>query len=107
MQEEIEVEIAEVRQKIALAGALERLRANPDYQLLIQQEYLENQPQRIAMARGNPNLTEDQRSLVLRDLDGIGAFAAFLNTVIFEGFHAKEALTAYEEESVEEEEAHV
>jgi len=103
MQEEIEVEIAEVRQKIALAGALERLRANPDYQLLIQQEYLEKQPQRIAMARGNPNLSEEQRSMVLRDLDGIGSFAGFLNTVIFEGFHAEEALAAHQEDLVEEE----
>lgn len=81
--QEIEIDIDTLKRQIALDEALERLENNVDYQKVIQEVYLEQEPARLILFKASPFVK--QQPLVLKDvesqIDAIGEFFHFLLTI--------------------------
>jgi hypothetical protein len=100
MSDTQEVELAEAEKAVDLFESLQRLRANPDFIALIEKGYLESEAVRLVHARGNVHLDAKTRELVLQDIDAIGSFSGYLNSVIAQGAYAKDALVEYRQGAI-------
>lgn len=81
--EEIELEIEQAQEIIALGQALRRLEKNADFLLLIKESYLRDESVRLVNIKAHPQMqTPDMQARVLRDIDGIGSLAQYFNKVL-------------------------
>ena len=76
------------QEAVAEADALDRLQSNPDYQLVIQKRYFEQEPQRLVGLLGDYNLnTEsvDKREINRKEIEecmiGIARLRTFMRSV--------------------------
>lgn len=77
---------AELQRDLDLYKALKNLELNPDFKLLIQQEYLINTPAVLAGKLGlDINQDKDAQSRLIKQLQSVGEFSNFLNRIRFNG----------------------
>ncbi|WP_225784518.1 hypothetical protein [Xenophilus sp. Marseille-Q4582] len=90
------------RQLVELGDSLNRLRTNRDFKRVISQAYFKDEAVRLVHLKSDPNMqdAEKQKSIVAQ-IDAIGSFSAFLNTVMANAAHARRALS--ESEAMREE----
>lgn len=92
------IDLSELEHEKALGDALERLKTNPDYILLIETEYLRNFPAQLAMALGADNTQHDEaQTRIKKGIDGVGAFSNFINRVRIDGMSATASIKAVDE----------
>mgnify|MGYP001545770471 FL=1 len=90
---EIEMTIESAQAAIEEMQALERLRKNKDWQMLIETGYLEKEGARLVLARADPGLQDDNNQRqVDKMIDGVGYFRQYLNKIYQFGHHAERAI---------------
>lgn len=98
---EIEVTLAEVREKIALADALDQLHRSPAFKKVILKEYFDEKPKGLATVAAQVSTSENGKKVWENSLIGISALHGFFNAIYREGEQAKADLEAYEAEAAE------
>lgn len=78
---EIEVSIEELKIYVDRKAMLKRLTNNPDFQELIEKDYLINEASRMLLLRDDPNLPATKKAFLEADLYGPGAFKRYLSTI--------------------------
>lgn len=113
-QHEINLTIEEANRLIAQAEALDRLVQNPDFQLVIQQAYIKEEPVRLASLLGDiggsyrwcpnnqalslpPQQFVKMQADIERDIHSVGALQSFFRIVMWRAENAKMALEQLEE----------
>lgn len=74
--EEIEVSIKELQKTVALADAFERLKANSDFQAVMDKAYFEEEAMRLTKLFGDPR-PELSSEEILADIAAIGSVFRF------------------------------
>lgn len=97
--EEIELSIQEAQAFVDKGKALERLRHNRDFQAVVLEGYLKDEAVRLVHLKNAPNVQSEQvqRSIV-KQIDAVGVFTQFLNTVHRQAEEAQYAIDSGEEE---------
>lgn len=76
--QQIEVNIAVAKEKVALGECLKRLSKNRDFKKLIEQCYFKDEAHRLIMVKSSPNCQSDEiQKEILKDIDGIGSLYQF------------------------------
>lgn len=79
----IEKSIRNAKKAVEIGAAVERLRSNRDFKLVVLDGYLEQESIRLVHLKAAPEFQSPERQAsVIRDIDSIGAFAAYLNNQI-------------------------
>ena len=96
--EEIELDIKEAREFIALNDSLERLKKNRDFKKLIMEDYFREESVRLVHLRSHPNMQSDEsQDLINKQINGIGALITYLRAVGYQADQAARAIDAGEE----------
>ncbi len=77
---EYELTVEQYRKSIELGEALERLRNNPDFKLLIMENYLHDAPAELAKVMVLVT-REESRKDITNEIIGVGAFHKYLSTI--------------------------
>ena len=100
--EMIEMSIATAKKKVALGTALARLMHNPDFKLLVLDEYLTNYAVHLVKNRASFGMQGERDQAFINDqLTGIGHLDQFLRYTAQEGASASAAI--HEDEATREE----
>lgn len=90
---QIELSIEQRKQSIARHDALLRLQDNPDFQVLVAQGYFKDEACRLVLTKNDPaNLNTEGQESVLRDIDAISSFHAYLAGIARSGNVARKCL---------------
>jgi hypothetical protein len=90
---EVEVGIEQAKKHVELAEALKRLFENKDFQKVILQDYLHNEPARLVELKVHPQFQSEQGQKSLdRQLDGVGALRGFFRTIEHNGEQMQRSL---------------
>lgn len=93
---EIEANIEQLKEFVALGDSLNRLMKNRDFKKLICETYLEKEAVRLVHLRAAPAMQDDcNQTQITKDIDAIGCFAGFLHAI---GYQANAARDAIEED---------
>ncbi len=80
--QQLEQGLENAKKLVDLGNALDRLKANKDFQLLITNGYLKDEAVRLVHLKADPNMqTPERQASVIRDIDSIGALTSYLNLV--------------------------
>lgn len=98
---EIEIDVKEIEDRIALRDAILRLEKNKDFQKVIMEEYLKAEAQRLVYLRSDPNIMYGQNGDAQKKhnelmLDGIAAFKFYLHITKLLGDQAEASLKEHE-----------
>lgn len=96
----------EAQEKIALADALTKLQANPDFEKLIMKDYLEQEAIRLTHLMAEPSFyMSDKANVYAKDIQerlmGIARFAEYTRNVFRTAEQAKKTLYDLEHADVE------
>lgn len=96
--ERVEVHISLVKEAIAIADKLDVLNRVPEFEEIIIQGFMENEPARIAGIITDPNLLgdEDQREL-LGAIKAVGYLGDYLRNIEKRGAQMRQALSQAED----------
>ena len=86
-----------LRSIILRADAVKRLNENDDFQTMIVQGYLTDEPVRLANLMASGKLPEKSMENCLKELDAIGRFRNFLKLMVEQGSQAEGDLVNLEE----------
>ncbi len=96
--QDIERSIAENKVRIEFGQAVERLKANRDFQEVFLRGYFEAEAVRLVHLKADPNMqSEERQRSIVAQMDAIGAVKAYLDLQIAWAHHA-----ARENESAQE-----
>lgn len=96
--EEIELNIAQAREIVALGDALERLLRNADFDKVFTQGYLTDEAVRLVHLKGDLHMQdENSQRMILSQMDAISAFTGYVQKVRQQAEHARKAIEADEE----------
>lgn len=90
--QEIEISLEQAKHTVALGDAYARLKANPDFRLLIQEEYCVQEASRLTMLTAERNFDEKRKQDVLAAIRGIGEFRQFLMLMEMQADLARDAV---------------
>ena len=94
----IEITMQQAQVAVDQGNALERLTRNKDFQLLFEQGYFLDEPQRLTMSMASPSTTTEQDRLVIHNgLLGISQLNQYLNTVRLQAETARKSVKVHEE----------
>lgn len=79
---------------LSFADSFARLRENPDFIRVFQEDYLNKYPTRLAVDMESGRITEEQRQGYLRGLTGVGQFSAYCQSIVQHGISARASLEA-------------
>ncbi len=83
---------------IERAECARRLAENPDFQKLVMEGYLQDEPKRLAELMASGRLHQTNLENCTRELDAIGKFRTYLSNIIQQGNISEDDLKALEEE---------
>ena len=105
---QLEINIQEAKEALKKFQALERLQKNPDFTLIIDQGYLEEEASRAVWAKAEPEA--QRRPEIIQNLDNIitaiGYLRQYFRTIYQNGYQAEKIITDSEQtrdELIEEE----
>jgi hypothetical protein len=94
---QIEMTIDQAKEQIELLEALNRLRKNKDFDLVIEKGYLEKEACRLVLAKGEPALqSEEQQKHLDKMMIGVAYFRQYLHKIYQFGNQAQMALKDHE-----------
>jgi len=97
--QEIELDIEAAREFIERGEALDRLRENKDFKLIIMDGYFRDEAVRNVQLKSTYQFRDaESQELITKAIDGIGALHTFFQTVDFQASEAGQAIRASEEE---------
>lgn len=95
--EELELEISQAQEMKGRGDAVKRLLDNVDFKAVVLDHWFKDEVVRLGHLVSDPQLTEQQRACVQRDLEAIGGFRRYLQTLEMFGFQAAQSLEEHEE----------
>lgn len=96
---EIQVSIEEAKKMVERADTLERLKKNPDFIKLIEEDYLREEAIRLTHLLDHPDqVMQASQQHIMNDLKGIAALRRYFSTVIQMGNKADDEIIAHENE---------
>lgn len=91
--QEIEIEIEQAREMIKRKEALDRLYKNPDFQLVIQKGYFEDEAVRLVHLKGAPAMRDpENQAAIIKEMDGIGSLKGYFSAIIHTAANAQAAI---------------
>ena len=94
--QQINLTIEEAQKHIEKMEALDRLRSNKDFTLIIEQGYFVDQAAELVAAKCAPEMSSDeQQKAVDRLILGVGGFQQYLNKLYHLGNQSKRAMSDY------------
>lgn len=100
--QEIEANIARNKEIVAKGAALERLKGNADFKTVVITGFLKDNAVRLVHLKGDPNMQQPEKQAAIQaEIDAIGHFASYLNSV--GRFAAMAASSLAEDEATREE----
>lgn len=101
---EIEVERSVAEAAVARMVMLDRLRVNPDFDAIINKQYLESEAIRLVHLKGvSGNQSEASQTIIGKQIDAIGMLREYLRVIYTEGTIAANAIKELDESDVEDE----
>lgn len=95
----IEESIKSARKLIELGDALERLKSNRDFKILVMEGYFEKEAIRLVQAKSNPSLqSDDMQKSILTQIDSIGNLNLYFNTIVQQAAMARKTVEQDEAE---------
>ena len=95
---EIELHIEQARHYVDLGKALERLERNPDFQAVIQNDYLKQNAIRLVHLKADPSMRRDEyQRQIDQEIQAVGALAQYFNVVRMQAEHAALAIAEGED----------
>ncbi len=92
-QIDLEQQIEANKQLIAAGKAFARLRGNKDFKNLILKGYFQDESVRLVHLRGAPEMdTPEAQEKILKNIDAVGAFAAYLRVIELNAAKASESI---------------
>jgi hypothetical protein len=80
--EQIELSISEARKMVEKGRMAEELSTNRLFKKLVLDGYFMEEAARLVHLSSDPNLPENIRTVVMRDINGPGAFKRYLSTLV-------------------------
>jgi hypothetical protein len=91
-------EIAQAKAEVEFGKALERLKQNKDFQLVVLDGYFKNEAVRLVHLKGDPNMQSmDSQDSIVKQIDAISAFNAFMTTGFQKAAMAEKTLDSADE----------
>ena len=95
---EIEIEIEQARSSVERLQALVRLRNNPDFKRIIEQEFFQDYAARlVSLRRAESHESPTAQADLIKDIDGVGTLQQFLNAILTMGYQAEQLLVEGED----------
>lgn len=95
---EIAVTLESAQQKVRLYEAVQRLKENPDFQLVFMKEYFNEEAARLVHLRSDKNMRDEEtQEELLKDIDAIGRCSNFLDTIRLLAGQAAKSIEDYEQ----------
>lgn len=89
----IEQDITKSKVVVDFAATLTRLKANRDFRDVVIKGYFETEAVRLVHLKAEPHMqSADSQMSILNQIDAIGAFSGYLNTVLAKGAMAGRTL---------------
>lgn len=92
----IETTIEDLREKIALAEALDKLHKNAAFKKVFVDKYFSEKPQELARVAAQVSLNERSEQVWRNSLIGISALQGYFHSIYTEAEEAKAAIQEYE-----------
>jgi len=89
---ELSIEVAE--EAIKRGKQAKALAKNKDFKELVLDGYFQDEAARLVHLVSHPTTKDEMRTTVQRDIDGVGAFKRYLQTIVMFGEQAELALEA-------------
>lgn len=83
--QELEISIEEARKYVQRGKEALALSDIPEFKRLVLEGYFVEEASRLALLFSDPQLSDEQREYVHRDLIGVGAFKRYLSTIVQQG----------------------
>lgn len=103
---EVEISIEEAKQTLELRDALRKLRENPDFKKVIEENYFKEEASRLVLLKADMNVQDREiQKQINKQIDAIGYFRGYLQSLFQLGSQAEQALAEAErtrEEILEE-----
>jgi hypothetical protein len=80
--EQIELSIEEARKMVDRGRMAEELSMNSGFRKLVLEGYFVEEAARLVHLSSDPTVPENMRTVILRDLNGPGAFKRYLSTLV-------------------------
>ena len=94
--------IQQHKDAVELGRCLQKLRSNADFKKVILNGYFEQEAIRLVHLKADPNMqTADKQESIIKQMDAIGAFAEYLNTLAAKAAWAVRGLESDEETRAE------
>lgn len=94
----IESSIQRAKKEVDLGDALERLRNHRDFKKVILEDYFEKEAVRLVHLKSDPCMQKpEMQQSILAQMDAIGAFSQFLNTLLRRAELARKSILSDEE----------
>lgn len=98
---QVQASIARAREHLDHYNALERLRKNKDFQLIIEKGYLVQEAVRLVHLKASEHMASpDKQASVIKQIDGIGCLSSYFSTINFLASNAERSI-AEDEETLE------
>jgi|AntRauTorcE11897_2_1112592.scaffolds.fasta_scaffold02531_4 protein-disulfide isomerase len=95
---EIEANMKDLQEMIDLESSLMKLRKNKDFKKVIEKEYLEQEAVRLVHLKADSNMQDEHmQARIVKQIDSIGNFTAFLDLIMQKADAARDALNECEE----------
>lgn len=89
----IQLSIEQAKTMVERADAVQRLRSNQDFQHVVLKGYLEGEAVRLVHLKSDPTMADEHSQTVIdRDINAIGAFASYLQTILAHGEMSRNAM---------------
>ena len=99
---EIEVNIQQAKTLVESGTALDRLRSNRDFQLVINKGYFEQESIRLVHLKADHNMQSNESQLsIVKQMDAIGTLSQYFQTVYHHASMAEKAMEADEQTRAE------
>lgn len=95
--EQVELTIAEAKKVVDRGRMAEKLSRNPDFKKLVMDGYFVDEAARLVHLSSDPTLPENIRNVVLRDMNGPGAFKRYLSALVQMGKNAAREIEEHQE----------
>lgn len=94
----VEITIEELQEAVKLAEALIRLQDNPDFNLVVNKGYLQDDAIRLVHLRADPSQqTPEHQATIDKQIDGIGSLINYFRRILSMASTARDEIADHQE----------
>lgn len=93
----IDKQIDQAKELVEFGKAMERLRSNREFKKVIIEGYLSDEAVRLVHLKADPGMQRlESQAAIIKQMDAIGSFASYMNTVMQQASLAEKAVETAE-----------